>query len=115
MNNLQVHHPQIPQQQEPFVQQKVAYADQQKIYADQINQSSFTSGWLAFSEPSYLRGFLLAAGIAFAVSSPKIREIVSTGAIKTWAALQGGVEEFKEKIHDVRAEMSRESSEQDKE
>lgn len=80
--------------------------------ANETSQSSLTSGWLSFSDPAYLKGFLIAAGITLAVSNPKMREVITSGAIKTWATVQGSVEEFKEKIQDVRAEMSQKSDEQ---
>ena len=80
---------------------------------DEIGQTGLTSGWFSFSNPTYLKGFLIAGGITLAVSNPKVRETITKGAIKTWAAVQGSVEEFKEKIQDVRAEMSQESDKQD--
>lgn len=75
------------------------------------SRSDLTSGWFSFSNPAYLKGFLLAAGITFAASNPKVRKAVSDGAIKVWTSVQGGVEEFKEKVQDVRAEMSQKPSE----
>ncbi|MCP4114571.1 MAG: hypothetical protein GY737_04070 [Desulfobacteraceae bacterium] len=75
------------------------------------DQTGLTSGWLDFSDSSYLKGFLIAAGVTLVATNPKVREKMTEGAIKTWAAVQGGVEEFKEKIQDVRAEMSQKSAE----
>ena len=74
-------------------------------------QTGVTSGWLDFSDASYLKGFLIAAGVTLVATNPKVREKMTEGAIRTWAAVQGGVEEFKEKIQDVRAEMSQKSAE----
>ena len=73
------------------------------------DQTRLLSGWFDFSNTSYIKGFLIAAGVTLIATNPKVRGAITHGAIKTWAALQGGVEEFKEKIHDVRAEMSQES------
>ncbi|MEA1969266.1 MAG: YtxH domain-containing protein [Thermodesulfobacteriota bacterium] len=67
------------------------------------------ASWFAFTDSSYLKGFAAAAGITLLISSPTVREKITKGGIKAWAYLQSGVEEFKEKVQDVRAEMSEQS------
>ena len=85
-----------------------ALADEKNIPE---GQPRLMAGWLDFSNSSYVKGFLIAAGVTLIATHPKVRETIARGAIKTWTTLQGGVEEFKEKIHDVRAEMSQEPAE----
>ena len=99
-------------EQADMIQKKESLITKQSL-PDETGQASLTSGWFSFSNPAYLKGFLIAAGITLAVSNPKVRKVITDGAIKTWAAVQGGVEEFKEKIGDIRAEMSQEQNEPD--
>jgi hypothetical protein len=35
-----------------------------------------------------------------------VRQAIISGAVKVWSAVQGGVEEVKEQIQDVKAELS---------
>jgi hypothetical protein len=71
-------------------------------------QTSTLASWVNFSDPGYLKGLALGAGVALVVSNPKVQQAVVSGAVKLWAAIQGGVEEIKEQIQDVKAELSRE-------
>ena len=66
------------------------------------------AGWLDFSSSSYLKGFLLGAGITFVATNPTVQKTIMKGVVKLWTMAQGGVEEVKERIQDVKAEMSQE-------
>ena len=81
--------------------------DQQPVDAAQasLQTTGGVSSWFAFSDPAYLKGFAAAAGITLLVASPAIRESIVKGSVKAWTCLQAGVEELKEKVQDVRAEM----------
>lgn len=63
------------------------------------------SGWLDFKNPNYLKGVLLAAGVTLLVTNPTVQKAVVKGLAKAWSSLQYGVEEVKEQINDIRAEM----------
>ena len=67
---------------------------------------SWTQGWFAFSDPGYLKGMLLGAGLTYLLTNPKVQRAVVKGAVTLWSAVQGGVEEVKEQIQDIKAEMS---------
>ncbi|MFK5953429.1 MAG: hypothetical protein QM498_10260 [Desulfobacterium sp.] len=62
--------------------------------------------WYNFSNGSYLKGFFMGAGITLLVTNPTVQKGIVTGAVKLWSMVQGGVEEVKEQIQDVKAEMS---------
>lgn len=64
--------------------------------------------WFNVTEPAYLRGMLLGAGVALAVTNPRVKKAVISGTVRLWSAIQGGVEEIKEQIQDAKAELSRE-------
>ncbi len=64
------------------------------------------AAWYNFSDGSYLKGFLMGAGITLLVTNPTVQKGIVTGAVKLWSMVQGGVEEVKEQIQDVKAEMS---------
>lgn len=64
------------------------------------------SSWVNFSNSDYLKGLALGAGVALVASNPKVQQAVVSGAVKLWASVQGGFEEVKEQIQDVKAELS---------
>lgn len=66
------------------------------------------ASWFNVTQPAYLKGLLLGAGIALVVTNPTVQKALIGGAVRVWAAVQGGVEEMKEQIEDVKAELSRE-------
>lgn len=68
-------------------------------------QQSWGAGWLDFGNPSYLKGLLLAAGVTLLVVNPTVQKTVLTGLAKAWSGMQYGLEEVKEQINDIKAEM----------
>ncbi len=62
--------------------------------------------WVNFRNSSYLKGFVVGAGMALVLSNPAVQKALVTGAVKLWSMVQGGVEEVKEQIQDIKAEMS---------
>jgi len=69
---------------------------------------SVVSSWFAFTNADYLKGLALGVGAALVVTNPTVQKAVVSGAVKAWAAIQGGVEELKEQVQDAKAELSRE-------
>jgi len=68
--------------------------------------ASGLSSWVNVSNPDYLKGLALGAGVALVACNPAVRQAIISGAVKVWSAVQGGVEEVKEQIQDVKAELS---------
>ncbi len=64
------------------------------------------SGWFDFSDSCYLKGFLTGAALTFLLTNSAVQKAVVRGAVKLMSAVQGGVEEVKEQIKDIKAEMS---------
>ncbi|MFH1137679.1 MAG: YtxH domain-containing protein [Pseudomonadota bacterium] len=67
-----------------------------------------TQAWLDFSNPGYLKGFLVGVGAALLFANPNIQKALVKGTVKLWSVVQGSVEEVKEQFQDVKAEMSQE-------
>lgn len=87
--------------------QAPAQADQyQGYYAP---QASWSQGWLAFNDPGYVKGLLLGAGLTYLLTNPTVQKAVVKGAVTLWTSIQGGMEEVKEQIQDIKAEMSMKS------
>lgn len=92
-------------------QQQAAQTSQAK--AAQVKTAVAAPGtglasWFNVTQPAYLKGLLLGAGVALVVTNPTVQKALIGGAVRVWAAVQGGVEEIKEQIEDVKAELSRE-------
>lgn len=72
---------------------------------------SLTHGWLAVNDPGYVKGLVLGAALTFLLTNPKVQKAVVKGAVTLWSTVQGGVEEVKEQIQDIKAEMSQKKDE----
>jgi len=87
-------------------------AEQQRIdslqQVEPVQQDTSAKSWVNVTDSRYLKGFLLGAGLALVATNPKVQKAVVSGAVKTWSAVQGGIEEAKEKIHDIKAEAQSE-------
>ncbi|WP_303850209.1 hypothetical protein [Seleniivibrio woodruffii] len=89
-------------------QQQHYYAPQyaqQAYYPQQHTAASHLKEWFNFREPSYVKGFVIGAGVALVLTNPAVKKAIVKGVVKLWGGLQGGVEELKEQIRDVQAEM----------
>ncbi|MCM0756519.1 YtxH domain-containing protein [Desulfovibrio aminophilus] len=74
----------------------------------QAESAASPGSWFNVSNPGYLKGLLLGAGVALVATNPTVQKAVISGAVRLWAAVQGGVEEIKEQIQDAKAELSQE-------
>jgi hypothetical protein len=74
-------------------------------YSNPPPSGSPFSGWFDFSSSNYLKGMLIAAGVTLLAVNPTVQKTVLKGLAKAWSGLQYGVEEVKEQIHDIKAEM----------
>ena len=68
-------------------------------------------GWFNFSNGAYMRGLLIGAATVFVLTNPTVQRTLIRGAVKAWSGLRGGMEEFKEHVQDVKAEMGQRGSE----
>ncbi|WP_034633507.1 hypothetical protein [Maridesulfovibrio bastinii] len=87
-------------------QQIQQYQTTQPIQQETSTSESTLGDWFNFRDSTYLKGFALGAGIALVASNPTVQKAVISGAVKAWAAVQGGFEEIKEQIQDAKAELS---------
>lgn len=69
-------------------------------------QNSWTNGWLALNAPGYVKGLILGAGLTYLLTNPKVQRAMVKGAVALWTSVQGGFEEVKEQIQDIKSEMS---------
>ena len=87
------------------MQRVVQYDYQQQPQLLQ-QQPSAAASWINFSNTTYLKGFVLGAGLTLVAVNPTVQKAVVSGAVKLWSAMQGGVEEIKEHVKDIKAEIS---------
>lgn len=55
---------------------------------------------------SFVKGLLVGAGAAWLLTNEAAQRTILRSAVQLWAAVQGGVEELKEKLHDAEAEFA---------
>ena len=94
----------INTQADPNPQQAAPNPQQATVPA--ATQDSAVTSWFNFTNLDYLKGLVLGAGVALVATNPTVQKAVVSGAVKTWAAIQGGVEELKEQVQDAKAELS---------
>lgn len=69
-------------------------------------QPSTLQTWFNYRDPNYIKGFVVGAGVALVLANPTVQKAIVSGAVKLWTGIQGGVEEIKEHVKDVKAEVS---------
>jgi len=85
---------------QPYPQNYYQYYPQAQAYPDGV------SSWFAFSNASYIKGLLLGAGVTLLLTNPTVQKTMVRGAVKLWSGVQYGMEEVKEQIQDIKAELS---------
>ncbi|ADD68895.1 conserved hypothetical protein [Denitrovibrio acetiphilus DSM 12809] len=95
--------PQYQAQPQQTYYQNTPSHPQQAYY--QPNPAYHLKEWFNFREPSYVKGLAVGAGLALVLTNPAVKKALVKGVVKVWGGLQGGVEELKEQIRDVQAEM----------
>lgn len=81
-----------------------AYAAQSGSFAPA--PTSWTQGWFSVTDSGYIKGLLLGAAATYLLTNPKVQRAMVKGAVTLWSSVQGSVEEVKEQIQDIKAEMS---------
>ncbi len=69
------------------------------------NQSAVAS-WFDYKSNTYLKGLLIGAGVTLLATNPTVQKAVVKGSVSLWNGIRGGVEEIKEKIEDIKAELA---------
>ena len=64
---------------------------------------------LNFRDDQFWKGALLGAGVTLLLTNETIQKAIVKGTARIYGAVQGGVQEIKEKFEDVQAEMSQET------
>lgn len=93
------------QQVNPYQQVQPLQQIPQEQQVQPAQQISPVQSWVDVKDSRYLKGFVVGAGIALVASNPTVQKAVVSGTVKLWSALQGGIEEAKEKIQDIKAEV----------
>ena len=94
-----------PQNHEPLYDANQYGMVPQQSY--QVQAAPVGAGFLGmnFRDEQFWKGALLGAAVALLVTNETVQKSVIKGAAKVISAVQGGVQEVKEKFEDVRAEM----------
>lgn len=92
--------------------QGTSYYQNTEAVSPYAPQNSLTSGWFAFSDPGYIKGLVLGASLAYLLTNPNVQRAIVKGSVSLLAAVQGGFEEVKEQIQDIKCEMSMKHDEQ---
>lgn len=71
-----------------------------------VDAGSSLKSWVNVTEPCYLKGLLLGVGVTLLLTNPTVQKTVAGAAFKLWAAVQSSVEEIKEQVEDMKAEMA---------
>lgn len=67
---------------------------------------SILASWFDYKNNTYLKGLLIGAGVTLIATNPTVQKAVVKGSVALWNGIRGGVEELKEKIEDVKAELA---------
>ena len=68
-------------------------------------QAQQTSPFLNFSNDRFLKGLLIGAAATYLLTNESVQRTAIKGVVQVWSALQGGIEEAKERFHDAEAEL----------
>lgn len=80
---------------------QMGYAYPQAARQPMSQQSSF----LNFGNDRFLKGLLIGAAATYLLTNESVQRTAIKGVVQVWSALQGGIEEAKERFHDAEAEL----------
>jgi hypothetical protein len=80
---------------------QTGYAYPQAARQPMSQQSSF----LNFGNDRFLKGLLIGAAATYLLTNESVQRTAIKGVVQVWSALQGGIEEAKERFHDAEAEL----------
>ncbi len=68
-------------------------------------QSQPSSSFLDFGNDRFLKGLLIGAAATYLLTNESLQRTAIKGVVQVWSALQGGIEEAKERFQDAEAEL----------
>lgn len=68
-------------------------------------QAQQANSLLNFSNDRFLKGLLIGAAATYLLTNESVQRTAIKGVVQFWSALQGGIEEAKERFHDAEAEL----------
>lgn len=80
---------------------QTGYAAPQAAGQPMSRQSSV----LNFGNDRFLKGLLIGAAATYLLTNESVQRTAIKGVVQVWSALQGGIEEAKERFHDAEAEL----------
>jgi hypothetical protein len=80
---------------------QMGYAYPQAMRQPMSRQTSF----LNFGNDRFLKGLLIGAAATYLLTNEGVQRTAIKGVVQIWSALQGGIEEVKERFHDAEAEL----------
>jgi hypothetical protein len=96
------------------VQNNPYFQAQMNPYTNPTYAQNSSSGWISLlgETPSdkFLRGLLIGGAAAYILTNESVQKAIIKTGLKVYSTLAGGVEEFKEKIMDVKAEIEAEQA-----
>ena len=98
MNNQQ---PYMPPPQAGFIPPPVGVAPMQPPVQAPVAQNNGS----ILTSSGFIKGALIGAAAAYLLTNDKVQQTVIKTAVKSWAMVQGGVEEMKERFRDAEAEL----------
>jgi hypothetical protein len=88
----------------PGAAQAEAQPQQASAPAQSAEKPSIFSSGLGIHNDALVKGLLIGAGVAYLLANETVQKNLMTAGVKLWSALQGGVEEMKERFRDAEAE-----------
>lgn len=68
-------------------------------------QAQQQSAFLNFGNDRFLKGLLIGAAATYLLTNESVQRTLIKGVVQVWSAVQGGIEEAKERFHDAEAEL----------
>ncbi len=69
-------------------------------------QPGAVQSWFNVNDTSYLKGAVVGAAVALLAANPTVQKAIVSASVKVWTAMRGGMEELKEHVQDIKAEIS---------
>ncbi len=69
-------------------------------------QSQQQGAFLNFGNDRFVKGLLIGAAATYLLTNESVQRTAIKAVVQVWSALQGGIEEAKERFHDAEAELN---------
>lgn len=64
------------------------------------------ASWFDYRNNAYLKGLLVGVGATLIATNPAVQRAIVKGAVTVWGGIQSSVEEIKEQVEDIKAEIA---------